>query len=48
MWSSAIISLAAHVTCGLMSDLVICKRRKDYAYMALNVFTEPMGGIKKQ
>ena len=28
-WRCAITRLAAHVTCGLMSDLVICNHRKE-------------------
>ena len=32
MWSSAIIKLTAHFMCGLMSDLVTCKHRKEYGY----------------
>ena len=29
-WSSVITRLTTHCTCGLMSDLVICKHRKEY------------------
>ena len=36
----AITTLAAHFMCGLMSDLVICKFRKVWPYMILNVLTE--------
>ena len=31
-WSSAITRLTAHFVCGLMSDLVICKRWKGYGH----------------
>ena len=31
-WPFAITRLTAHCTCGLMSDLVICKHRKEYSH----------------
>ena len=44
-WSDhmqSITRLTAHVMCGLMSDLVICKFRRIWSYMTLNVLTETM------
>ena len=29
-WPSAVTRLTAHFTCGMMSDLVICKHRNEY------------------
>ena len=31
-WPSAITRLTAHVMCALVSDLVICKRRKEHGH----------------
>ena len=47
MWSSAITRLTARCTCGLMSEVVICKHRRVWSYMTLNVLTETRGVIKQ-
>ena len=31
-WPTAIARLTAHITCGLKSDLAICKHSKEYAH----------------
>ena len=36
---SAITRLTTHFTCGLMSDLVICKHKRVWSYLTPNVLT---------
>ena len=36
-WPSAITRLTAHCTCGLMSDLVICRHKKVWLYVTPNI-----------
>ena len=47
MEPSAITSLTAHFTCGVMSDLMICKHTKDYGHTSHQMSLLRPGVIKQ-
>ena len=46
-WPSVVTRLTAHVTCGLMSDLIFCKHRKEYNYTWHRMSLLRLGVIKQ-